>query len=208
MNTYLKLYGWMWNIFGSNQFSLKDFSSTFPSPQAKKVIHDMVGGGYVERISRGRYRAKEPEEFISRIVRENLAKGGILDNAEKMYAFCGSDAVSIWTEGYYFAGFTKGYKPTHIEVLEKDLNWWEGFFKKHDIEYVVEGENKTLFGLTYVLHPVKKIISEEKDGINVVPLKDALEFCKKNELTYQPALEYLDERYHLGLFEHHQYIDH
>ena len=119
MNMYLKLYGWLWEAFGRDKFSLREFSSIFPSPQAKKVIHDLVSDGYLDRIERGEYMVKEPQVFVSEIVKENLDTEGILEKAKRKYAFCGSDAVSIWTDAYYFTGFTKGFKPIHIEVLEE-----------------------------------------------------------------------------------------
>ncbi len=190
------------------EFSLREFSSIFPSPQAKKVVHDLVSDGYLDRIERGQYTVKEPHVFVSEIVKGNLDKERIIEKAERKYAFCGSDAVSIWTDGYYFTGFTRGFKPIHIEVLEKDLKYWREFFKKNDVEYVVEGESRTLFGLTYVLHPRNKIKVEKKDGTPVVPLKETIKFCKENELTYQPALEYLDNQYKLGLFEDYHHITH
>ena len=30
--------------------------------------------------------------------------------------------------------------------------------------------------------------------------------CKENKLTYMPALEYLDKKYHLNLFEEYEHI--
>ena len=207
MNMYLKLYGWLWEAFGSTEFSLRDFNSVFPSPQGKKVMHDLVCGGYLERVERGRYKVKEPGLFVSGIVKENLGKEGILSKAEKPYAFCCNDAVIIWTDGYYFAGFTKGFKPVHIEVLKNDLGYWKDFFKTNDVEYVVDGDSRTLFGLIYILHPVERIDSEEKDGTPVVPLKDTIRFCKENEFPYRPALEYLDRKFHLNLFKEYQHIN-
>lgn len=208
MNTYLKLYGWLWETFRKNEFSLRDFNSNFPSPQAKKVVHDLISDGYLERVSRGNYRVKEPEEFVSKIVKENMEKEDILKESERDYAFYGNDAVSIWTEGYYHTGFTQGFKPVHIQVLSKDLQYWRKFFRQHDAEYVVEDESKTLFGLTYVLHPAGKLTIEKKDGMPVTPLNDTVKFCRENELTYHPALEYLDKKYKLKLFKQHQYITH
>jgi hypothetical protein len=208
MNAYLKLYGWLWEVFGRNEFSLTEFGSVFPSPQAKKVIHDLISDGYVERLERGHYRVREPTALVTGIVKENLGKAAVLERAERRYAYCCNDAVGMWTDGYYHTGFTRGFKPVHLEVLEKDVDYWRGFLKKNDAEYVVEGGKKTLFGLTYVLHPVKRIRSENKDGAPVVPLNETVRFCRENELTYRPALEYLDGKYGLGLFEAHEHLSH
>jgi len=208
MNSYLKLYGWLWETFGKNEFSLMDFVSNFPSPQAKKVVHDLISDGFLERISRGGYRVREPQSLVSKIVKESMGKERIVEQARRPYAYHGNDAVGIWTEGYYHTGFTRGFKPIHIQILKKDLAYWQDFFKKQNVEHIVDGESKTLFGLTYILHPVSKIAREMKDNVPVMSLKETIKFCKANELTYQPALEYLDKRYHLGLFKNYQHITH
>ena len=58
-------------------------------------------------------------------------------------------------------------------------------------EYVIEGEHKTLFGLTYVLHPKEYFSVDTKDDNAVVPLKEIIKYCQKNIFLYRPALEYL-----------------
>lgn len=208
MNKYLKLYGWLWKSFGSKKFSLEEFKSTFPSPQHKKVIFDLIKLGYIERINRGEYKTVKPQKFIEEIIEKNMGERNILEKADRKYAFYGNDAVTIWTDGYYWTGFTRGFKPVHIEVLEKDLKWWRDFFKKNRVEYTLEGENRTLFGLTYILHPRKDFKVEEKESTQVAPLKETIEFCMKNRLTYEPALEYLDEHYGLGIIERYEHINH
>lgn len=206
MRKYMKLYGWMYEAFGGGEFTIDDFRAVFPSPQPGKVMHDLIRLDYVNRIKRGKYRVMAPDKFVERIVGENLKQEDILKNAIKEYAYCDNDAVTIWTDGYYWTDFTAGFKPIHIKVLEKDLNWWKNFFRKNDAEFSTAGEHKTLFGLSYILHPEKRFRIEKKDGIPVIPLKEAIEFCKKNELTYRPALEYLDEKYKLNLFETHEHL--
>ena len=46
----------------------------------------------------------------------------------------------------------------------------------------------------------------DKDGISVIPLKEVIEFCQANELTFRPALEYLDDRYDLDLFDNYEHV--
>ncbi len=205
MRRYTKLYGWMHESFGAKEFSIDDFRAVFPSPHPSKVIHDLVRLNYLERIKRGKYRVTSPNKFVERIVEENMKQEDILKDANKKYAYCNNDAVTIWTEGYYWTGFTAGFKPVHIKVLERDVDWWKNFFKKNDAEYSIRGEHKTLFGLSYILHPLKSFGMEMKDDTPVIPLNEAIGFCKENELTYRPALEYLDEQFHLNLFEIHEH---
>ena len=197
MDRYTKLYAWIWKAFRGEEFSIDEFRLTFPMSQAPKIAHDLVKKGYLERTGRGMYKAIEPEEFIQGIA-ENEMDYAFLEEAGKDYAFCENTAVSIWTDGYYWTGFTKGFKPVHIAVRKKDLSSWKGFFRKKGINYAVEGESKTLYGQVYVLHPKEGLRSVRRNGLRVIPLEDVVSFCLKHELTYEPALEYLDEKYGIG----------
>jgi len=156
-----------------------------------------VKKGYLERTRRGVYKAIEPDEFIQGIA-ENETDYNFLENAGRDYAFCESTAVSIWTDGYYWTGFTRGFRPVNVAVRKKDLGFWGDFFRKKGIRYALEGERRTLYGQVYVLHPKRQLKSVRKNGLRVIPLEDVVSFCLERELTYEPALEYLDERYGIG----------
>lgn len=197
MNKYTELYAWIWKTFQREEFSIGQFRSTFPTSQAPKVIHDLVKKGYLERTGRGVYKAIEPEEFIQAIA-ENETDYAFLEDAGKDYAFCENSAVSIWTDGYYWTGFTRGFRPVNLAVRKKDLYFWKDFFSKKGIICALEGESRTLYGQVYVLHPKKGLKSVRKDGLRVMPLEDVVNFCLEHELTYEPALEYLDEKYGIG----------
>ena len=206
MGKYIKMYGWMYEVFRNEEFTINDFKAVFPSPSPGKIIYDLIRLNYVDRVKRGRYKVIAPGEFVRKIVEENLKQVDVLKYAKKKYAYCDNDAVSIWTDGYYWTGFTAGFKPIHIKILKRDLEWWRNFFKEKDVEFSIIGERRTLFGLLYVLHPEEEFIVEKKEGVLVIPLTEVIEFCKENELTYRPALEYLDKNYKLKLFEEYEYL--
>lgn len=196
MDRYTELYAWIVHSFGESEFSIGEFRATFPTPQAPKIIHDLVEQGYLERVKRGIYRAVKPESLVKNVVK---ASGkDVLEFAERKYAYCKSNAVAIWTDGYYWTGFTKGFKPRHIKVREKDLGYWQKFFKEHDVDYALEWESRTLYGVVYILHPEDDFEVEEKNGFKVIPLEEVVSYCLENELSYAPALEYLDEHYNIG----------
>jgi len=206
MNRYTKMYGWLYNTFENKTFSINDFRMIFPSPQPTKIVHDLIKLDFMIRVKRGRYKVVQPKDFVKNIVKENLKKNDILKKSNKKYVFTDSTAVNIWTDGYYWTDFTKGFKPIHINILRNDIRYWEEFFKQNDAEYVFEGENKTLFGLTYILHPKEKITIENKDGDFVVPLEKIVKFCQKNIFLYRPALEYLDKKYDLHIFGSYEQV--
>jgi hypothetical protein len=206
MNRYTKMYGWLYNTFENKTFTIDDFRIIFPSPQPAKIIHDLIKLNFLKRVKRGKYKIMKPEDFVKIIVKTNLEKDIILEKSEKKYAYTNSTAVNIWTDGYYWTDFTKGFKPIHIHILKKDISYWNEFFKKHDVEYVVEGKNKMLFGLTYILHPKERFTFEIKEGNAVVPLREIVQYCQKNIYLYRPALEYLDKKYNLHIFNKYEQV--
>ena len=206
MNRYTKLYGWLYTTFENKTFTIDDFRMIFPSPQPTKIIHDLIKLDFMKRVKRGKYKVVQPKDFVKKIVKENLEKDDVLKKSNKKYVFTDSTAVNIWTDGYYWTDFTKGFKPIHLNILKEDISYWEKFFRQNDAEYVFERENKTLFGLTYILHPKKKITVKNKDGNFVVPLEKIVEFCQKNIYLYRPALEYLDKKYNLNILDDYEQV--
>lgn len=192
------MYAWIWHVFDGKGFTIHDFRAVFPSPQPAKVLHDLVKNGYVQRLKRGIYRVRSPQEFIQHILEKDYKAMSIMEKADRPYAFSHNTAVMIWTSGYYFTGFTKGFKPLHVKILREDLPYWKEFFRENEARYTLENEKKTLYGFTYILHPEKEVEFVKKDNYNVVPLEEVIEFCLSQEAIYQPALEYLDEHYNIG----------
>jgi len=191
MKEYTELYAWIWHSFREKPFSIDEFRVTFPSSYSAKVLHDLVKKGCLKRMSRGMYKSTKPNKWIEGIVKENAKKDNILDDAKKKYAYCESNAVSIWSNGYYWTGFTKGFKPRHIRVKEEDLTYWKNFFKEKGIKYSIEGGNETLYGLVYILHPRKDFSVVEKNKFKVIPLEEVLTYCLKYRLNYQPVVQCL-----------------
>ncbi len=130
---------------------------------------------------------------------DNITTQNIVLSAKKPYAYCDSTAVIIWTNGSYWTDFTKGFRPIHIQVVKKDMPYWKDFFTFHDAEFIIAGEQRTAFGITYIIHPVAAITSEMKDGNPVIPLEKTIQFCHHNPLVYQPAIQFLEKNYRLGM---------
>jgi hypothetical protein len=192
----------LWNVLWSwrKEFTVREFTSVFPSPNPNKVLHDMARKGLLEKVGWGRYKVNSPEEYLAK--KNNIAKAyDLLKDAPMKYALMGPDAVFIWTKGGYQVDRFFGFYPIHLKVRKKDLRKWAKFFSSRRQRFYVKDQllRETLFGLFYVLYPEAEFRAEKVEGLNVVPLKEAVEFCESRIYSYEPALEMLDEMYNLGL---------
>jgi len=192
----------LWNVLWSwrREFTVREFSSVFASPDPNKVLHDMVKKGFLERSGWGKYRVNSPEEYLARKV--NISKSyDLLKESAMNYALTGPDAVFLWTKGGYQVGRFFGFYPIHLKVRKKELEEWKSFFRVRKQRFQVVGQRvrETLFGLFYMLYPEVEFDAEKIDGFCVIPLKETVNFCQRNIYSFEPALEMLDEMYGLGL---------
>lgn len=192
----------LWNVLFNwkREFTTREFSSVFASPDPNKVLHDMAEKCLLERVGWGKYRVNSPEEYLSK--RIDVSEGyELLKKVDMEYALTGPDAVFIWTKGGYQVDRFFGFYPIHLKVKKEDLGKWKKFFNSRKQKFHVEGQpvRETLFGLFYVLYPKGSFEAENVEDFQVDPLKEAVEFCKEKIYSYEPALEMLDEMYNLGL---------
>ncbi|MCJ7793306.1 hypothetical protein MUP42_00075, partial [Candidatus Bathyarchaeota archaeon] len=171
---------------------MKEFTSTFASPDANKILHDMTKKGLLERVGWGKYKVNSSEEYLAK--RTNVAGSyDLLKEANMRYALTGPDAVFFWTKGGYQADRFFGFYPIHLKVEKQDLSKWKRFFNCRKKRFYIEGKpsKKTLFGVFYVLYSEVGFEDEEVGGFCVTPLRETVEFCQKNIYSFEPALEML-----------------
>jgi hypothetical protein len=196
--SYYELWYVLWNW--KKEFTIREFSSVFASPDPNKVLHDMVKKGLLERSGRGKYRVNSPEEYLSK--RMNISQAyELLNQAGIDYALTGPDAVFFWTKGGYQVDRFFGFYPIHLKVKRDDLGKWVKFFSSRKQRFYVKDQpiKETLFGLFYVLYPESDFKTEKVEKFRVDSLKDTVKFCQDKIYSYEPALEMLDEMYGLGL---------
>jgi hypothetical protein len=196
--SYYELWNVLWNW--KKEFTVKEFSSVFPSPDANKVLHDMTKKGLLERSGWGEYKVNSPEQYLAKKMNVSRAYE-LLKEANMDYSLTGPDAVFFWTRGGYQVDRFFGFYPIHLKVRKDDLRRWEKFLgsKKQRFHVKDRPVEETLFGLFYVLYPEKDFRTEKVEAFRVDPLKDTAEFCQSRIYSYEPALEMLDEMYGLGL---------
>ena len=196
--SYHELWHVLWNW--KKEFTTREFSSVFASPDPNKVLHDMVKKGLLERSGWGKYRVNSPEEYLAR--RTNISQAYELLNQSGMdYVLTGPDAVFFWTKGGYQVDRFFGFYPIHLKVKKDDLRKWLKFFHSKKMRFHIRDQpiKETLFGLFYVLYPEADFKAEKIEAFTVDPLKDTVKFCQDKIYSYEPALEMLDEMYGLGL---------
>jgi hypothetical protein len=196
--SYYELWNVLWNW--KKQFTAREFSSVFVSPDPNKVLHDMARKGLLSKVGWGQYKVNSPEEYLAKKV--NISEAyELVKQAGLKYAFTGPDAVFFWTKGGYQVDRFFGFYPIHVLVRKTDLNRWKEFFKSVGKGFWVKDSpvKQTLFGVFYVLYPKVDFDVEQVESFNVVPLKETVVFCEQRIYSYEPALEMLDEMYGLGL---------
>jgi hypothetical protein len=182
------------------EFTVKEFSKTFISPNPNKILYDMTKKGMLDRIGWGIYRVNSPEEYLK--IKNDIKEGyEFLKQIELIYSLTGPDAVYIWTKGGYQVNRFFGFYPIHLKVKSINLKDWIQIFDSEKKKYFIKGNpiKETLFGVFYIIYRSEKINYEEIDGFHVDNLKETVRFCKDKIYTYKPALEMLDEIYDLGL---------
>ncbi len=188
----------LWAILASwrREFSTAEFTWTFAGPNPRKVLHDMVEKRLLEHPSRGRYTVRSIEDYAK--TKNDVGAGyDLLTEARMPYALTGVDGVLVWTRGAYNAGRFFGFYPIHLKVLAKDVPVWRRFFASAGKRVFTTGRipRETLFGVFYLLYPVRKVEAETVNGVKVESLRETLEFCRKNIYTFEPALKILTEKH-------------
>lgn len=155
----------------------------------KKIFSILLKSGWIKKENKELYKCRPPNEIITGLFEFKLPT--IMKMSVKPYVFTGSSAIEIWSDYVYIQrGIEKS--PYYIKILKKDLRYWKSFFNKNQIpNYLNKG---TTIGEYVILIPVKKLVSEEFNDINVEPLKRVIKMAKDNEL-WQYAYNYMRRKY-------------
>jgi DNA-binding Lrp family transcriptional regulator len=119
--------------------------------------------------------------------------------ASMEFAYTEIDAAYVWTHGGYQIARSHDDYPVFIDVHDRDIERWVGFFQRFGVDATVDErpDASDIDGnVHYVLYPKTDGIDVEwVDGNPVIPLDDAVEQMLEHRAAYEPALESIAEEY-------------
>lgn len=195
MNYALKCYALLYTKYGTRGFDQASLAWFLSEPMRKKIFHVLTKGGWLRRVGRGRYICVRPDEVFRRWFEFKVPE--ILDAAKRSWCYTRASAVEIWTDFSYVQRSWE-YSPYFIKVLKKDIRYWKGLFKPHDINVFIR-EARSTIGEFVVLDPVEKIDYVTYGGSPVDILEATMEFCEENSSVFEYPLAYLAKKHGLDV---------
>jgi hypothetical protein len=178
------------NLYGSSEFTVRDFSTRVGNPRAGKLLSDLKARGYVARVGRGRYRRLSPAErpdlrpFEWRRVREALLSGP----GEK--AWTGESAVEVWTGGRYRTSPSAFVRFFTMAVPPGSLEGWDLYLRSKGLSR----SSKRRIGPRIELLPVEHMKVTFVGGEPVIPRKDVLRLIRSHPGIFANAEELVLDR--------------
>ncbi|CDK40661.1 helix-turn-helix domain-containing protein [Halorubrum sp. AJ67] len=115
------------------------------------------------------------------------------------FAYTEIDAAYVWTQGGYQIARSHDDYPVFIEVHDRDVDRWIGFFQQFGIDMTINERpdaSDVNGNVHYVLFPkTNDIDTEWVDGNPVIPLDTAVDQMIENRPAYEPALEIIADEY-------------
>ena len=115
------------------------------------------------------------------------------------FAYTEIDAAYVWTHGGYQIARSHDDYPVFIEVHDRDVDRWIGFFQQFGIDTTINERpdaSEVNGNVHYVLFPkTTKVDAEWVDGSPVIPLDTAVDQMMENRPAYEPALEIIANEY-------------
>lgn len=117
------------NLFGRDEFTVRDFEVRTGSDRGAKVLHEMKDRGVAERTGRGRYRMLGPEERPDRR-REAWARArDAILSAPLTKMWVGPSAVEVWTGGRYRIESSPFRRTFHVGIEPEEREAWEAYLR-------------------------------------------------------------------------------
>ena len=191
----LKCYALLYTKYGTEEFDQGSLSWFLSEPMRKKIFHVLTKGGWLRRVSRGKYACIRPEEVFRKQFEFKVPE--MMGAAKRPWCYTSASAVEIWTDFSYVQRSWE-YSPYFIKVLRRDIRYWKRFFRANGISVFVR-EAGSAIGEFVVLNPVEKLDYVTHEGSPVDRLEDVVKFCERNSSTFEYPLAYLARKHGLDV---------
>ncbi|HLD57706.1 MAG TPA: type IV toxin-antitoxin system AbiEi family antitoxin domain-containing protein [archaeon] len=186
-------YAILYNKFGVETFS-QGYLKWFLSKQmTKKTFHVLEKRGWIERVGRGLYKCKTPEQAIKGMVAFRVP--GLLNSSGTKYCYTKASSVEVWTD-YVYMQRSWEHSPYYIKVLEKDVRFWLSYFRGCGVRAFINKPEPSL-GEFVVLICQDKLSFDTVNGKPVDTLEETTSFCEKNISMFEYPLAYLVRKFKL-----------
>ncbi len=175
--------------FGEDEFTTTDVRMVTGSERSAKLLSELKLRGVVERTGRGRYRFFRPSERPD--VRDhewNRIRGIILRSPWK-YAWNGSTAVELWTNGRYKVYPNAFLRVFHILVEKDRLSDWTDYLLKNGVP--TRGRKRV--GSRVSVESVNLLKYDIKDNEPVIKKEDVLRLIREHPGIYATAEELIED---------------
>jgi hypothetical protein len=178
------------HLYGTSEFTLRDFSTRVGNPRSAKLLADLKRRGYVVRVGRGRYRRLGPSErpdlrrFEWKRVRDLL-----LDGPDPK-AWAGASAVEVWTGGRYRVSPSVFVRIFTLAVPRGSLDRWHRYLRSNGL---VAGGKKRI-GTRIELLPMSDLKVTYLEGEPVISRSAVVNLIRAHPAIFANASELLRDR--------------
>ena len=178
------------HLYGTSEFTFRDFSTRVGNPRAGKLLSDLKARGYVARVGRGRYRRLAPDErpdlrrFEWRRIHDILLKG------PGRKAWAAESAVEVWTGGRYRTSPSVFIRIYTMTVPRGSLPSWDRYLRANGLSR----NSRRRIGPKIELLQVDDMKVTFLDGEPVIPRSDVLKLIRSHLGIFANAEELVLDR--------------
>ena len=178
-------------LFGSREFSAREFALRTANPRAAKLLSELKRRGLVARTGRGLYRNLSPEERPDPRARDWARARDMILKAGLPMAWDGPSAVEAWTGGSYAVSPSVLTREFHVVVPKASLKRWKNYLARLGL---LPSPRKRI-GARVLLRPVERLPPlTTLAGEPVISRGEALRIVRGNPAVYAGAEDWFVAR--------------
>jgi hypothetical protein len=178
------------HLYGTREFSSRDFATRVGNPRAGKLLSDLKRRGYVARIGRGRYRRLETSERPDLRHFEWRRIHAILLAGPDPKAWAGESAVELWTGGRYRTSPSVFSRVYTLAVPRSSIGLWRAYLRRRGLSI----NSKKRIGARVELLAFDNVKVTFLDGEPVVSRDAVVELIRAHPGIFANAEELVRDR--------------